>query len=389
MPKELRPHQEKAVQELSTGKILWGGTGAGKSFTAAMYYVRKEAPKPVYVITTAKKRDSLDWEEEFAELGIGKKHSLHGILVVDSWNNIARYKDVRDAFFIFDEQRLVGRGSWSRNFIRISKRNTWIVLSATPGDTWMDYVPVFIANGFYKNRTEFESEHVVWVPWSKFPKVDRYVNTGRLIRQRHELLVEMPYKKHTKRIHKTIPVEFDKELFQNSMKNRWNPFKDEPIRDIAGLFSVLRRIVNADPSRMDAVRKTLANHPKAIIFYNFNYELEALRTLADDGLTVAEWNGHKHEPVPTTDRWVYLVQYVAGAEGWNCITTDTTIFYSLTYSYKNWQQAQGRTDRMNTPYSDLFYYTLLGRDSLDTAIARSLNSKKDFNEARYVKKIWG
>lgn len=388
MAVDLYPHQRKAVEELSNGKILWGGVGTGKSLTAASYYMEKEAPKDVYVITTAKKRDDLDWEKEFVRFGVYKTTdaTVAGVLRVDSWNNISKYKNVKGAFFIFDEQRLVGSGEWAKAFLFIAKHNNWILLTATPGDTWLDYIPVFIANGFYHNRTQFKREHVVYNTYSKFPKVDHYINVGRLVRLRNQLLVHMPYEKHTKRHSIEVLVEHDAELLSKVVKDRWNPYKDEPIQSVPELFFLMRKVVNSDVSRTLAVKTLLSEHRRLIVFYNFDYELLALRKLSlETGVTTAEWNGHKHEAIPDTDRWLYLVQFVAGAEGWNCTETDSMCFYSLTYSYKNWHQAHGRTDRINTPFVDLYYYTLLSSSMIDKAVNWALKDKKSFNEGRFAK----
>lgn len=425
---KLRPHQEDAVRRLKNGSILWGGVGTGKSLTAMAYYMLNEAPKDIYIITTAKKRNSLDWEKEGAHYGVGKAKdaTVAGVMTVDSWNNIGRYTDVRDAFFVFDEQRLVGSGAWSKAFTKIAKHNRWILLSATPGDTWLDYVPVFIANGFYANRTEFKREHVVYNTYSKFPKVERYTGVSKLVRYRNEILVEMPYVRHTVRHHENVICKYDEDQFERVLKKRWHVYEDRPLRDVAELFSVMRKIVNTDPTRLEAIRCLMKKHPKLIVFYNFDYELELLRSLATsdaklsgnqdessrstvspgcDGHTtatighlpgtseptqpvhIAEWNGHKHQEIPETDRWVYLVQYVAGAEGWNCVTTDTVVFYSLTYSYKNWHQAHGRIDRLNTPFLNLNYKTLISKSPIDGAIMKSLKEKKNFNESTYFKKL--
>ena len=377
---DLQPHQQLALRQLKDGRILWGGVGSGKSRVAVAYYEQEHRHRDVYVITTAKKRDSLDWQGEFARIAVGGETSatVHGVLLVDSWNNIDKWKNISNAFFIFDEQRLVGSGTWVKAFLKIAKNNPWILLSATPGDTWLDYIPVFVANGFYKNRTQFKLEHVVYTPYTKFPKVARYLNVGKLTKHRNEILVHMRYPKETIRHSTTVKVEHNEELVQSVIKNRWHIYQNRPIKDIAELFGVLRRIVNSDPSRVKAIEELLEKHPKLVIFYNFNYELEALRRLADK-VNVAEWNGWKHEEIPTTDSWVYLVQYVAGSEGWNCIETDTIVFYSLTYSYKNWEQAHGRIDRLNSPFLNLFYFTLRSKAGIDAGIWQSLKAKKSFN----------
>lgn len=375
----LAPHQEKALKQLRNGSILMGGVGTGKSRVALAYYNLPFKAEDLYVITTAKKRDSLDWETEAAAFGIGKEANatVSGVLTVDSWNNIHKYTDVKDAFFIFDEQRLVGSGAWVKAFLKIAKHNRWILLSATPGDTWMDYIPVFVANGFYKNRTEFKREHVVYAPYSKFPKVQRYVNVQRLVKHRNQILVKMPYLRETVRKSETIFVDHDQEMLNIVAKERWNILENRPIQDVAELFRCMRHVVNSDPSRVETLRELLKVHDKVIVFYNYNYELEALRRLSED-VSVAEWNGHKHESIPKSAKWVYLVQYTAGAEGWNCVETNCVVFYSLTYSYKTWEQAHGRIDRLNTPYKELFYYTFRSKSAIDSMVWRSLMNKKSF-----------
>ena len=449
---KLEPHQLEAVKKLGNGKILVGDVGTGKSLVACAYYRDNEAPRDVVVITTAKKRNDLDWEKEFAKLGVSLGGSTFGgpELTVDSWNNIGKYVNAVGKFFIFDEQRLVGTGAWTKAFYKIAKANGWILLSATPGDVWLDYAPVFIANGFYKNITAFRDEHVVYKPHSKFPQVLRYNGGGKLVRLRNQLLVEMPYLRHTTRHTTWVDVEHDIDLVEKVTKHRWNVYTERPLKDIGELFRVVRKVVNSDASRLEAVRRLSLVHPRLIVFYNFDYELEQLRTLfeapteisssrpgeetrssspetissehsatrsrttsgstsstsepatasdkvspsrvnlnegVDTSTVIAEYNGHRHDPVPRGERWVYLVQYVAGSEGWNCTSTDAMIFYSLTYSYKNWHQAHGRIDRMNTRYSELHYYVLFSRSWIDLAIRKSLKSKKSFNERQFGAKF--
>jgi hypothetical protein len=384
---ELMPHQQKAIDKLRNRCILYGGVGTGKSITVLAYYLEKEAPKNIYVITTAKKRDSLEWEGDAVKLGISTKREFTpehlGVLCVDSWNNIDKYIDVEDAFFIFDEQRLVGSGAWVKAFQKIANKNNWVMLTATPGDTWMDYVPIFIANGFYKNASEFKREHVVYAPYTKYPKIVRYLGVKTLEKYRNVVLVEMPYLKHTERILEDVIVSYDQEAFKKVTVDRWHIYEDRPIKDVAEMFHTMRKVVNSDDSRLATIRELLKTHPRIIIYYSFNYELDILRTLASE-VPVAEWNGHRKQPIPNTESWVYLVQYVSGAEGWNCTETDTMVFYSLTYSYKNFEQAQGRIDRLNTPFSELFYYVFLSNSVIDFAVRKSLSQKQLFNERKWA-----
>ena len=390
MPK-LRPHQERVIDKLKPGSILWGGVGSGKSMAALAYYVRKQSPKHLVVITTAKKRDSKDWEGEAAQFTIGKddESTRHGSLVVDSWNNLHKYVALKGCFFIFDEQRLVGDGAWVKNFLKIAKANEWIMLSATPGDTWMDYVPVFIANGFYRNRTHFKTEHVIFKPYMNYPVVDRYIGVQRLVKYRHQILVKMPYEYETKRHPVNVWCDYDVAKLSEVTKARWNIFKNQPIQNAAEFFYVMRQVVNSDPSRCTELLNLTKKHKRLIVFYNFDYELELIRGLKPhldkNGTALAEWNGHKHEEIPDTDSWLYVVQYIAGAEGWNCITTNAVAFWSLTYSYKLWEQAHGRIDRLNSPFIDLYYYALRSRAPIDMSVWKSLKSKENFSETKMIK----
>lgn len=387
-PVELMEHQKDVIPFIGNGKILYGGVGAGKSLTAVAYYAQSEAPRDLFVITTAKKRDSLEWVGEAAKFGIGTDPdaTLGGVLTVDSWNNIGKYTDVQGAFFIFDEQRVVGRGAWVRHFLKIVKRNRWILLSATPGDTWLDYAPVFIANGWYKNITEFKRQHVIYAPYTKYPQVIGYVNEMRLEDLRNEILVEMPYVRHTNRIMNYMDVGYDRELVRAVIKNRWHVFEDRPLKDAADMWRLVRKIVNSDPSRFEMIKFLLKFHPRLIIFYNFDYELDILRWLGDS-VTTREWNGHRKDPLPDDSSWVYLVQYAAGGEGWNCTDTDAMVLYSLTYSYKNFVQSQGRIDRLNTEFVDLYYYVLSSNCFVDVAIRNAIAGKHNFNEREELKKV--
>ena len=400
---KLFDYQKDAINRLNTGSILCGGVGSGKSITALAYYFFKEGgkldpyeymndtPRDLYIITTARKRDTLEWEGELAKLlmsSFPENNAYNNKIVIDSWNNIQKYTDVSDSFFIFDEQRVIGYGAWTKAFLKITKANDWILLSATPGDTWNDYLPVFIANGFFKNKTQFNAEHVVFSRFTKYPKIDRYINVGKLIRLRNRILVDMDFNRQTRSHHEYVVCEYDKNAYKHIFRDRWNPYKNEPISQASDLCMVLRKLVNSDVSRQIALLDLVADHPRCIIFYSFDYELDILKSLEyindGDALDIAEWNGHKHQPIPDSDKWIYLVQYTAGAEGWNCIKTDTIIFFSATYSYKVMEQASGRINRLNTPYTDLYYYHLTSKSPIDISINRAIDNKKRFNERKFA-----
>lgn len=404
----LYDHQISAVKRLKNGSILCGGVGTGKSRTSLAYYYICEcggslpfngngswkpmaSPRDLYIITTAKKRDTNEWFDECAAFCITDDSEInesHIKVTVDSWNNIKKYAGVSGAFFIFDEQRVVGYGAWTKAFLRIASKNHWILLSATPGDTWSDYIPVFIANGFYRNKTDFVRQHAIYSRFTKYPKIERYVGVGKLIKLRNYILVDMEFDRPTVSHHEYIQCKFDRELYKRVAVDRWNVYDNEPIQETGKLCYLMRQVPNSDKSRIEAVSKLFGIHDRIIVFYNFDYERKMLEQyLEDSGIEFKEWNGKRHEQVPTSKRWAYLVQYTAGAEGWNCITTDTIIFYSQNYSYRVMTQAAGRIDRMNTPYLNLFYYHLISSAPIDLAIRRAVSKKKNFNESAFIGKL--
>lgn len=405
MPSFLYKHQQEAIPKMHNGCILNGGVGTGKSRTSLYYfftlcggqiappnnYIPMKNPKNLYIITTAQKRDNLEWDEELIPFLMTQNPTKDSQypnqkVVIDSWNNIKKYVDVKDAFFIFDEQRVIGNGTWVKSFYKIVKSNKWILLSATPGDKWSDYIPVFVANGFYKNKTQFNKEHVIFNRNTKYPQIDRYVNTRKLTRLRDRVLVDMEYERKTIRHNIDIDCEYDQSVYKLAYRRRWDIYKDEPFQQASQMCYCLRRIVNSDSRRPDTVLKLMQKHQRVIIFYNFDYELEILRSIDyPEGTKIAEWNGHKHQEIPNEYKWVYLVQYTAGCEGWNCVKTDTIIFYSQNYSYKVLEQARGRIDRLNTSYIDLYYYHLKSKAPIDLAIARAIKNKKKFVESKYAK----
>ena len=396
---KLFDYQVDALARMKNGCILNGGVGSGKSRTSLAYYyvlnggrvntkdyVKMINPCDLYIITTARKRDTHEWESELLNLYMSPDRSIYtNKIVIDSWNNIKKYTDIRNSFFIFDEQRVVGYGVWTKSFLQIAKNNRWVLLSATPGDTWMDYLPVFIANGFYKNKSDFIRQHVIFSSYTTFPKVDRYVHEGILIKHRRDILVNMDFTRKTTQIHQQVVVDYDVGLYNYITKTRWNPWTNKPIQNAGEYCLCLRRVVNSSEDRQRAVLNALEEHPCAIIFYTYDYELEILRKLMSDvHYSYTEWNGHKHEPLPSGDRWVYLVEYTAGCEGWNCVQTDTIIFYSQNYSYKVMIQASGRIDRLNTPFTNLYYYHFKSNSSIDKAITNALRRKKKFNEKGFA-----
>ena len=398
-----RPEQIQAVRQLQNGSILAGGVGSGKTLTSLAWYLtsvcnaasfkkggslakKKVKGSPtLYVITTAKKRDSLEWEEEAARLGLSTDPACSftgSSIVVDSWNNIGKYSDREHAVFFFDEQRASGSGRWVKEFL---KKNTWLLLSATPGDVWMDYLPVFMAHGFFRTRTEFMEDHVIFDRFAKYPKVKRYIGEAKLQRLRRSILVEMPVERHTTRERETVYCDYDRDLYKWVVKNRMDPWTEEPLRDAGGVCRILRKVVSDNDWRSEQAKRILSSNERVIVFYNYNYELDRILAVAESlGLPTAQWNGHRHDAIPAEPRWVYICQYTSAAEGWNCTSTDTVLFWSLNYSWRVTEQCEGRIDRLNTPYSRLKYYFLESHSSIDEAVRRSLSSKKVFNERAFV-----
>ena len=397
----LKPEQQEAVDKLQSGNILVAGTGAGKSRTGLYWYFKENGgafigdeykpmtdPKDLYIITTAEKRNTHDWDKEMSLYLLStnpEANHYQNKVVVNSWQQISKYKTVSGAYFLFDEDHLTGTGEWVKSFLKIAKNNKWIILTATPGDKYEDYGPVFVANGYFSSISEFKQRHIIYDYRPGWPRFVKCVGTARLDRLKQRIIVRMNYE-HKVEVHSTdILCDYDTVLYKTVVRQRWNPYENKPIENASQYCYCLRRITNLDESRVEACKEIVNQRNRVIIFYNHDPELYLLREV-DFGpdVAIAELNGHKHEAIPDTPRWVYLVNYAAGAEAWECTKTDTVIFYSQNYSYKTMVQAAGRIDRRNTPFSDLYYYHLKSRAPIDLAIEQCIKAKKKFNENTFA-----
>lgn len=387
--------QRDAVDRLRSGSVLFGGVGSGKSVAALAYFHDKVcdgnceeevAPKkkvPLYIITTAKKRDLKEWDLDLARFGMSTDDNtlIKMPIVIDSWNNIKKYREKKNSFFIFDEQCVTGKGAWVKSFLRIVKLNQWIMLSATPGDKWEDYIPIFIANGFYKNRRDFSDQHLVYDMYAKYPKVRAYMNVPKLERERKKVLVKMEDRRSTTRKHITVHVDYNKENYGTIVRKRFNPYLGKPVKNVSQYCALQRYAAAKGKYRPNAIADIAKKHKKVIVFYNFDYELEDLLTLRDrlPGYKINQYNGHAHDDLPTGTKWLYLVNYGSGDKGWNCTKTDTLVYYSLPYSYRKFEQAAGRIDRINTPYTTLYYYILISHARIDGKVQLCIRRKQNFN----------
>ena len=207
------------------------------------------------------------------------------------------------------------------------------------------------------------------------------------MRNRRQILVPMVYKKVTERKRQLIYSEYNTDNYHKIMKERWNIFEDKPIENASELLQIIRKTVATDPDRKLNAKIMMDAHDRLIIFYNYNYERDVLIEIAEElGKEYFEWNGHAHEDIPDQEQWLYFVQYTAGAEGWNCISTNVIMFYSVNYSFRYMEQAEGRIDRINTPYNVLEYYYLTSHSQIEKDILSTVNRKKNFNASAWVER---
>lgn len=406
---QLRPFQVDCVKHLRSGKVLAAGVGAGKSIMSLYWYVTqccaydkssnlngelfklKPSSPDLYIITTAKKRISQEWNDELLRFNLIAGSNSHGMgnvyVTIDSWNNIRKYEGVKDAVFIFDEQRAIGSGVWAKAFVKIAKANKWLMCSATPADGWQDWCSIFIADGFHRNRTEFFRRHAVYSRFTKFPMITKWIDTDYLEKCRDAVLVTCTVPRDTERVWHDLTCGYDREAVKKAMKTRWNPETEAPFANANELVIYLRRLINTDKTRLSYASHVCKDHRRTIIFYSLNAELEEILKLeSETGIKVYQFNGHKHDPLPEGSDWIYAVQFFSGSEGWNCTTTDTILYWSLPYSYKQFEQAAGRIDRLDTKYKILNYYVMKSFSPLDISIGRALSNKKDFNLRAFMKK---
>ena len=381
---KLLKYQEEAIQKLHSGSVLYGATGSGKSLTGLAYYMRCWSHLDLYIITTSKKRNAGEWEEEIAKLGCPPPKAI------DSWNRLKNYRMVSDAFFLFDEHKVGGHGKWAQSMITIAKKNKWILLTATPGDVWDDYASIFIANEFVKNKTTWNEDFCIFDRISKYPKIIGYQREDVLKNMRDAVLVPMEYQSEKVPIPYVIPykVDHEEEAYVLARRKSLRHPEMRAFRNTSAMFAYMRMNLPDKESKIQALADVLKKEPKAIIFYNFTPEKYEIENAARQvNIPFFQYNGQIKDNVPDGDTWVYAVQYTAGAEAWNCITCRTVIFYSMNYSYKVMTQAKGRIDRCNSPFDELHYYYFISPDfEIDQEILNALTRKEKFNEEALANK---
>ena len=411
---ELYDYQKKYCKDLPKNVIMTADCGLGKTAMSLVHYKAHSEYegnwKQLVVVAPASKVRSGDWDRDVREwvpelLSQPMDNPFHVmsyerfVKAMDERKGYAGY-DFHNVSFIFDEVHYVKnpKSKRSKAFVNaIKTAHQWIGLTATPmSNGWHDSANYAIATGLVKNKTEFYRLYVVTtmrVMGSRhFPMITGYQNIDSLKKWwskvskplSREGNVDLP-----QFIDRWITVQVSAEAFQEQRRliaERTLP-DGEMLDSHMKLLAALRR--NLVETRGDAIRNILnETDENIVIFYELNAERDLVKKILKEkeyaDRTLFEQNGHvKTLPVAgapkPSKKAVLLVQYRSGSAGLNLQYASVTVFMSPTYSYQDYHQARGRTDRVGQTKTPVFYH-LQSLSKTDRVIWDALKAKRDFSE---------
>ena len=120
----------------------------------------------------------------------------------------------------------------------------------------------------------------------------------------------------------------------------------------------------------------LEETPKVIIVYQYQHDLDCLKTLKYDWTT---------DPSEFPDKQILFLQY-GQSEGLNLQYCNQMIFYSYDYSFLNYEQMTGRIYR-NGQKNNVTYTILISKGTVEENIWWAIKNKKSRDE--YLKAVLG
>lgn len=390
--------QEEVIQEIEgNSKILELGTGSGKTLISLQEYLDHHSQHPLLIICPNSKFREGGWDREVAviEKHYGVKIDYEVIPYSHLWTKRKvpkkpTYKtndklgDYKGRFIIFDEIHFVKnptseRGKTAQLLIKNSKG--FLGLSATPlSNGWEDSMNYFIMFGMAKNKTSFIREYAsgldhYYKPYGwKGDLLSPMWEAISIFRDKHDMtdlpkltLQDVYFKKSTR--------------YSKILKDRI--CEDIVYDTVPKLYAGLRQYANLKHKGEYLNELLEGTSENVVVFYNFNTELDEIMKAIPKGKKVFIANG-KGYSIPQKGKWgnvknsVSVVQYQSGGTGIEMQYAYTVVFFSPTYSYQDYEQSMGRVYRTGQE-ENVTAYLFKTRGTVETAIWKSLEKKKDFN----------
>lgn len=281
----------------------------------------------------------------------------------------------------------------SRTILKmVSPKTSVILLSGTPcGGHYENLYTQAKLLGLGMTKTEYWNRYVNWYeipipgrPYS-IKKVVGYKNVDDLINRlskcgavfvKSEDVLDLPEQTFTvKTVDKPIAL---KRFERDGSVVVYG--KEYVAANVLVELTASRQLCNSKDKQQAFIDLINSINDRVVVFYNFDSELDTLKTLVKDR-PIAEVNGHTNteQIYHDNDNCVLFVQYQAGARGLNLQDGNKIIYYSLTLSSDLFEQSKKRIHRIGTKYP-CFYWILQTKDSVEESIYKSLNRQEDYNE---------
>lgn len=413
-PVELYQFQKDYLKGLPERYIFAADTGTGKTIMALAHYDTHAYLKPLLILAPASKVQTGDWERELQLYFAGRLVPEHEIWSYEKFSRVPSVANYRKTgkrgiwlewlaahpsgfAVIADEVHKAKNpqsGAGKRLFETASHADFFVGLSATPlPNGWIDAANYYKIFNFTKNITEFKARYVDIVTYKGFPEIKGYFRKDELKGFWNK--IAKPLSKQTALdLPPTTIVKVPLPSTPEYVKvQRERIFGDKFIDNPSALGHALRQsIVAPKVAWLDTFLDGVSDN--VVVFYNYVSERDAVLAMLKKShkkRTVFRQDGQYHE-LPARDAWeglertITLAQYQSGSTGVEMTYAATTVYFSPTYSYSNYEQSIGRTNR-NGQRKKMTLYLLCAPTTMERDVWEALRNKSDFQEKQWFEKM--
>lgn len=407
---QLYAFQKQYLQGLPAKYIFAADTGTGKTVMALAHYDKHAYLKPLLILAPASKVQTGDWDREIKEYFAGRFVPEYEIWSYEKFSrvpSIAQYKKTGDRgvwrdwlnrhprgfAMIADEVHKAKNpqsGVGKRVFEVAAACDVFLGLSATPlPNGWIDAANYFKIFKFTQNITAFKKRYCNIQTYKGFPEIVGYYHEGEL--QSNWNHIAKPLSKQMALDLPpitTVPISLP--AGPNYIKvQKERLFGDKFLDNPSALMHALRQsIIEPKVVWLNSFLEGVSDN--VVIFYNYVEERQQILAMIKKShkrRQVFRQDGEKHE-VPGKDKWgglrrtITLAQYQSGSTGIELTYAATTVYFSPTYSYSNYEQSIGRIERHGQS-KKMTLYLLCAPTTLEKDVWAALRNKKDFQEKQW------
>lgn len=380
--------------------------GLGKTFIGSEKAVSLH--KNILVVCQKSKVD--DWVEHFTKnydvnvFDLTSKHCKREVIEVIMRNNyqsvfIINYDliwrrpelaNLTDFTLMLDESSLIQNDTSKRSkfIIRKLKPTNVILLSGTPvGGKYEKLISQIHLLGWNISKDLFQRHYCIYdYTTDGFPVIVGYKNVERLKRKLREYgcffkttneVLDLPEQRFVNKVVK------ETKLYRSFMKDSIVEVDGKELVGDTTLNKMLyaRQLSSAyNPGKIEALKDLIeSTEDRLVIFYNFDIELEAIKSVIPDNRPISYINGKIKDKTAYENETnsITLCQYQSASMGHNLQLCNKLIYFSPPLSSELYEQSKKRIHRIGQD-SNCIYYKLIS--GIEWNIYHTLDMRKDYTD---------